>query len=192
MGRYNLRWVFPINTCSHHRTSNNEQPLATHLGFCLPRCCTVKATSSCSSMCICDRNNRSSKPSSLAILHRERANKVFRKRSSWLLAHFFKFFITTRLPLHQTCTEGHRLQHEFHQAECRLHLIIIAKEPQVTYNFSSQIMSYILNTLICICMILLDNLLQCLLFIDMIDLSRTYDSTATLICNALVMFIIYP
>jgi hypothetical protein len=40
-------------------------------------------------------------------------------------------------------------------------------------------------------MILLDNLLQCLLFITMIDLSRTYDSIATLICNALVTFMIY-
>jgi hypothetical protein len=39
---------------------------------------------------------------------------------------------------------------------------------------------------------LLDNLLQYLLFIDMIDLSRICDSIATLICNALVMFIIYP
>jgi hypothetical protein len=41
-------------------------------------------------------------------------------------------------------------------------------------------------------MILIDNLLQCLLFITMIDLSRTCDSTATIICNALVMFMIYP
>jgi hypothetical protein len=30
-----------------------------------------------------------------------------------------------------------------------------------------------------------------LLFIDVIDLSTTYDSIATLICNALVMFMIY-
>jgi hypothetical protein len=40
-------------------------------------------------------------------------------------------------------------------------------------------------------MILLDNLLQCLLFIDVIDLSTTYDSIATLIYNALVMFMFY-
>jgi hypothetical protein len=52
-------------------------------------------------------------------------------------------------------------------------------------------MSYIFNMLICIGMILLDNILQCLLFITMINLSRTCGSTATLICNALVMFIIY-
>jgi hypothetical protein len=49
-----------------------------------------------------------------------------------------------------------------------------------------------LNMLICIDMILLDNQLQCLLFIAVIDLSRTYSNTATLICNALVVFMIYP
>jgi hypothetical protein len=53
-------------------------------------------------------------------------------------------------------------------------------------------MSYIMNMLICVGMILLDNLLKCLLFITVIDLSRTCDSTAILICNALVMFMIYP
>jgi hypothetical protein len=52
-------------------------------------------------------------------------------------------------------------------------------------------MSYIFNMLICICMILLDNPLQCLLFIIVIDLSRTYGSNANLIWYALVMFIIY-
>jgi hypothetical protein len=41
-------------------------------------------------------------------------------------------------------------------------------------------------------MILLDNLLQYLLFITVIDLSRTCDSTASLICYVLVMFMIYP
>jgi hypothetical protein len=45
-------------------------------------------------------------------------------------------------------------------------------------------MSYILNMLICVGIILLDNLLQCLLFIAMIDLSRTCDSTASLIFYA--------
>jgi hypothetical protein len=41
-------------------------------------------------------------------------------------------------------------------------------------------------------MILLDNLLQYLLFIAMIDLYRICGTAATLIYNALVMFIIYP
>jgi hypothetical protein len=53
-------------------------------------------------------------------------------------------------------------------------------------------MSYLLDILIYVGMILLGNLLQCLLFIVVIDLSRTCDGTAILICNALVMFMIYP
>jgi hypothetical protein len=51
-------------------------------------------------------------------------------------------------------------------------------------------MSYILNMLICIDIILLDNLSQYLLFIDTIDLSKTY-STISLICNVLFIFMIY-
>jgi hypothetical protein len=45
--------------------------------------------------------------------------------------------------------------------------------------------------LISVDMMLLDNLLQCLLFIAMIDPPRTCDNTVILICNALVMFMIY-
>jgi hypothetical protein len=52
-------------------------------------------------------------------------------------------------------------------------------------------MSYILNMLICVGMIFLDNLVQYLLFIIMIDLSRTCGSTTSLIYYALVMFLIY-
>jgi hypothetical protein len=93
--------------------------------------------------------------------------------------------------LRRSCTEGHRLQRELCQADRRLHPIIAIKELQVTYGSCSQIISYIFNMLICVGMILLDNLLQCLLFIAVIDLSKTYGSIATLICNALVMFMVY-
>jgi hypothetical protein len=96
------------------------------------------------------------------------------------------------LPLRRTRADDRRLQHEFCQVEHRFHPIIIVKEPQVTYDISSQIMSYILNILIYVCMILIDNLLQCLLFIVVIDLYRTCDDTIILICNSLVMFMIYP
>jgi hypothetical protein len=48
------------------------------------------------------------------------------------------------------------------------------------------------NMFICVGLILLDNLMQYLLFIAMIDLSRTCGTTASLICYALVMFMIYP
>jgi hypothetical protein len=52
-------------------------------------------------------------------------------------------------------------------------------------------MYYIFNLLIYVGMILLDNLLQCFLFIAMIDLSRTCGTATSLICYALVMFMIY-
>jgi hypothetical protein len=111
-------------------------------------------------------------------------NKVFGKRSSLLLAFFFKFFITTRLPLHRMHAKSHHLQRDLRQAGHHLHLI--------TYGFSSQIMSYLLHMLIWVGMILLDNLLQCLLLIIVIDLSRICDSTTILIYNLLVVFMIYP
>jgi hypothetical protein len=118
-------------------------------------------------------------------------NKVFGKRSSRLLARFVKFFTTTHLPLHRSCVEGHHLQCELHHADRRIHLILIVREPQVTYGSCSQIISYIFNMLIFVDIILLDNLLQCLLFIAMIDLSRIYDTATSLICYTLVIFIIY-
>jgi hypothetical protein len=46
--------------------------------------------------------------------------------------------------------------------------------------------------LICVGIILLDNLLQCLLFIAIIDLSKTCGTANSLICYALAMFMIYP
>jgi hypothetical protein len=139
---------------------NHEPP--THLVFRLLRCCAAKATSSRSSTCIYDRETRSLKPSSSVIMHRERANKVLGKRSSRLLNHVFKFFITARLPLRWTCVEGCRLQCKLYQVDRHLHPVVVVKESQVTHGFSSQIMSYILNMLIYGGIILLDILLQCL------------------------------
>jgi hypothetical protein len=52
-------------------------------------------------------------------------------------------------------------------------------------------MSYKLNILICVGMILLDSPLQCFLFIVVIDLSSTFNSTVILICNLLIMLMIY-
>jgi hypothetical protein len=45
-----------------------------------------------------------------------------------------------------------------------------------------------LSLMICIDMILLDNLLQCLIYIIMIDLFSSCDCTVVLICKSLVMF----
>jgi hypothetical protein len=95
----------------------------------------------------------------VTILHWERVNKIFEKRSSRLPTRFVKFFTTARLPLRRSCVEGRRLQRELRQADRRLHPIIIVKESQVTYGSCSQIMSYVFNILTCVGMILLDNLL---------------------------------
>jgi hypothetical protein len=59
------------------------------------------------------------------------------------------------------------------------------------YILNSQIMSYILNILIYVGMILLDSLLQCFLFIVVIDLSSIFDSSVVSICNQLFIFIVY-
>jgi hypothetical protein len=178
--------------CGRQGSSNqNSHEPPTHLSLHLIHCCATKTSSFRSSTCIYDRESRSPKPSSSTILHRERANKVFRKRSSRLLVRFFKFFITARLYICRTRVEGHRLQCELHQADRCVHPIFVIKEPQVTYGSCSQIMSYTFNMLIFIGMISIDNLLQCLLLIIMIGLSKTCDIFATLICNALIMFVIY-
>jgi hypothetical protein len=108
-----------------------------------------------------------------------------------LLARFIKFFTTARLHLRQSRTEGRRLQRELRQADRRLHPVVIIKESQVTYDSCSQIMSYIFNMLIYVCIILLDNLLQCFMLIAMIDLFITYGTATSLICYALVIFMIY-
>jgi hypothetical protein len=59
------------------------------------------------------------------------------------------------------------------QANRRIDPIVIVKEPQITYGSYSQIISYILNMLICVGMILLDNLLQYLLSINYNYISET-------------------
>jgi hypothetical protein len=101
----------------------------------------------------------SPEPSSSAVLHREKVNKVFEKRFLRLLAHFIKFFTTARLPLRRSRAEGRRLQRELHQADRCLHPVVIVKELHAAYGSYSQIMFYIFNMLICVGMILLDNLL---------------------------------
>jgi hypothetical protein len=71
-------------------------------------------------MCICDQESMSLKLSSSAILHKERVNKIFEKRSMWLLDRFFKLVITVHLPLHQGRTNRRRLQCVVAQTEQRL------------------------------------------------------------------------
>jgi hypothetical protein len=59
------------------------------------------------------------------------------------------------------------------------------------YVLHFPIMSYILSMLICLGMILLDNMLEYFLFIVVIYLSSTFDCTTISICNSLFMFMIY-
>jgi hypothetical protein len=71
-----------------------------------------------------------------------------------------------------------------------LHNSTVVKEEETPYVLFSLITYYMLNLVICLDMILLD-LLQCLIYIILIDLSTTYDSTVVSICNSLFMFLIY-
>jgi hypothetical protein len=96
-------------------TKNNHEPL-THLGFCLLRCCVIKATSSCLSTCICDRESSSSKLSSSVILHQERTDKVFGSDLYDCSIRFSKFIITTRLPIRRSCAEPCRIHRELCQS----------------------------------------------------------------------------
>jgi hypothetical protein len=87
--------------------------------------------------------------------------------------------ITHGASSHQLQTPSHGLQKS-----------TTVKEDMHVLN--SQIMSYILNMLICVGIILLESsLLQCFLFIAVIDLSSTFDSTVISIFNLLFMFLIY-
>jgi hypothetical protein len=63
--------------------NNHEPPML--LSFCLLRCCATNAISSRLSTCICDRKSSSLEPSFSTVLHRERVDKVFWKRSFRLL-----------------------------------------------------------------------------------------------------------
>jgi hypothetical protein len=146
----------------------NNHELPTLLSFRLLHYYATKTISSRSSMYICNWESGSLKSSSSSILHWERANKVFGKRSSRLLN-----------PLHQTLHHGSSTSSSIARGAsshlprtssvCAWSLgIYCCWEVTLVYNL--RIISYILNMLIIVDMILLDNLLQCFLFIIVIDL----------------------
>jgi hypothetical protein len=172
-GRFNPRRVFPINTSGRHETSNHEQPQATNASGFSPSPLL---------------ESRSPEPSSSAILHGGRIRFLESDLRNCSI-RFIKLFIIARLPLHWLRVEPHHIYRELRQSAHDLQEPTVVKE--VTYVFNSPILSYILNMLIYVGMILLDNLLQCFLFIAMIDLSRTCESTIVLICSSLVMFMSY-
>jgi hypothetical protein len=153
----NSRRVFPINTCGCHGTSNHEKhEPPTHLCFHLLSCCAAKSTASRSLVCTCDWVSRSLKLLSSTILHQKRVNKVFGKRSSQLLNLILHVCHMTRLPLRRSRADHHLIYHELHQSMHSLQESTIVQED--TYILNSLIMSYILNILTCVGMILLDNL----------------------------------
>jgi hypothetical protein len=156
-----------------------------HLGFHLLHCCVVKASSSRSSTCICNRESRSLESSTSVILHQKRANKVFRNDLHDYSIRFIKLFIMTHFPLCWLCIEPHHIYCELRQSTHGLQEYTATQEVMCVFN--SWIMTYILIMLICVGMILLNNLLQYFLFIDVIDLSRICKSNIVLIYNSLVM-----
>jgi hypothetical protein len=153
-------------------TMNNHEP-PTHLVFDFLRWCAVRSTSSHSSTCICDWESRPPEPSFSAIVQWERLNKVVGKRSTWLLDRFSKFIITTHLSLHRSHVEPCHINRELRQSARNRQKSTTVKEDM--YILNSRIMSFILNLLICIDMILLDSLLQYFMFIVVIELSSTFD-----------------
>jgi hypothetical protein len=95
----------------------------------------------------------------------------------------------THPPLHRSHTETHHIYHELHQFVCDHQESSAAQEDTYVPNY--RIMSYILNVLFCVDVILRDNLLQCFLCTAVIYLSSTFNSTVVLICKSLFMFMIY-
>jgi hypothetical protein len=146
----------------------------THLGFRGLRCWVTKTSSSQSSTCIYDRERRSLELLSLMILHWERVNKVLwsvlwdcsiasSTSSSWLVY----IFIERALTIVVYNTSLLKLSGVFT-------IQLSSRKNEASYVLYSQIITYILSLMICIDMILLDNLLQCLIYIIMIDLSSTW------------------
>jgi hypothetical protein len=136
-----------------------------------------------------DWESRSPEPSFLVILHREGANKVFGKHSTWLLLE---------VHYHHTSTTSSGARRPSHCLLCavaqtkRFHLNpIVIKEEESSYVLFSNHPLHTAYVLICICMILLDNLLQWIICIVMIDLPSSYNYNVVLICKSLVMFMSY-
>jgi hypothetical protein len=87
------------------------------------------------------------------------------------------------------CEEPHGIYRKLHQSARGLQESTTINED--TYVLNSRIMSNLLNILICVGMILLNSLMQYFMFIVVINLSSTYDTTVVSIYDLLFMFIIY-
>jgi hypothetical protein len=112
-----------------------------------------------------DRESKSLDSSSSGILHYERANKIFRKYSMLLIDCFFKFVITSHLPLHRVCVDHrHRLDRamssHFNHRQGRGSIIHSLLYNHVFHTEYDDLCRHYL----------LDNLLQCLICIIIIYL----------------------
>jgi hypothetical protein len=96
----------------------------------------------------------------------------------------------THLPLCWAHTDHCHLQCTIIQNERRLLASTVIKEQEALYVLFLTIMSFIMNLMICVGMILL-YLLQCLFNIVVIDLFSTSDSVVVSFFNSLVIFMIY-
>jgi hypothetical protein len=169
--------------CGRHEISNNDQTWATNVSSLSPPPLLHYQGYFIPSTCIYDWESRSSEVSSSTILHRERVNKVL-----WSDLHDCSLTSSSFSSRLIYLFVGHMSRVTTFNVNS-VKPIVVVKEPQVTYGFFSQIMS--LDMLIYVGIILLVNILQWLLFIAVIDLSRTCDNIASLICNVLLMFMIY-
>jgi hypothetical protein len=130
MGRCNPRQVFPIYTCGRH--GNSKIPTATktptHLGFA--------ATTAAPPRLLHPVHRRASAIGRVCLRNR-RPQRSCTER--WRIRFLEAIFVTARslcqVLRHGSSTSssvsrgGHRLQLEFHQADRRLHPVIIVKEP---------------------------------------------------------------
>jgi hypothetical protein len=165
----------------------HEPPM--HLGFWLLRCCVTKSTSPRLSVCTCNWESRSPEPLCSTILNRERANKVLGKKSLLLLN-----------PLHQVLYHSSSTSSSI-ASGVSSHLpwtsSACARSSWICCCRVSHIRTQLSNYVLHIKHIdlyrhdLAYNMLQCFLFIIVIDLSSTFDSTVVLFCNSLFMFMIY-
>jgi hypothetical protein len=167
MGCYNPRWIFSINTCGRYGTSNNEQPHVTNTSRFSPPPLWAPPS-------LLHAYHQHAPVIGRASLRNRRPQRSY-TGSGWIRflgsdlrdcsICFIKLFTRTRLPLHRLCTEAHHIYLKLHQSTCCLQESTTMQE--VTYVFKSRFMPCML---ICVGMILLDNLLQCFLFIAMLHL----------------------
>lgn len=117
------------------------------------------------------------------------SNKVFGKLFTRLFDRFLvfrRFVSTARIP---SCRVNHSHRYLLHDSASEspsLH-----DDHQETCILSSQSMSSILIIVICLCMIVVDSMIDAMIYSGMIDLSRSYERLSSLFSNLFIMFVIY-